>query len=404
MPPFVSSFDGFVAKTVPVSLVNLGSNQKLDINLYYRAQADASKLPVLLLHGATMGANMFMRHYPDDKAALGYWLEESGFDPILVDWRCSLNVVDRLVYANEGSSLCQNQSVAFDLDKVAELDLPAIVAEIRLLRPDAKHIGIIGQCMGGGIISQSIASGHLGDALQAADLRLSHLVIMTLGLFYEVQIDGRLKTQDNILARLLAGKEPRTIIDPRTNQDFGGQKPEWPAALDNFYQSAKDMTLMHARSSLNETEELCNRLAFMYGGIFKESQLPTGLHELDSIKQFYGAMPTHFYRHGAQNVRRGWAAPYDAESSMKVSNALVSVAARDRFKMLDAKVTLLTGKLNRVWEHDSIDRMYEWLCRDQVLAQRCSKTIFKEYGHYDLFWGVNSPTEVFPVIREGLMG
>ena len=113
------------------------------------------------------------------------------------------------------------------------------------------------------------------------------------------------------------------------------------------------------------------------------------------------------FRHGADNIRRRQATFFAENPS----------TARDHDKFLDAdahqryldlieaggRVTLITGALNRLWHRDSIDLMYEWLCRGVPLGPgKLVKHILPTYGHQDLLWGRKSTCDVFPKIAAAL--
>jgi hypothetical protein len=148
-------------------------------------------------------------------------------------------------------------------------------------------------------------------------------------------------------------------------------------------------------------DEMCNRLRFMYGMPYLHGRLKKEIHALEHPKltKQFGGIPLHMYIHAARNIRRGHASFYEGT----VDNELfVSDTARDHFKVLD-KVTLITGELNRLWHRNSVDLMYEWLCRGEPeFAKRVEKKVFADFGHQDLLWGNDADTCIFPTIASGL--
>jgi poly(3-hydroxyalkanoate) synthetase len=132
------------------------------------------------------------------------WLETHGFDPWLLDWRGSGLVVDAL----KGQAVLRD---CFDFDRAAEYDVPAALSEIRD-RTKCERIAAVGHCMGAATLAQAIAAGHVGPDKGG----LTHVVLLTLGLFYEPAWDSRVKSGDYVLERLWsAGVDS---VDPRPTQ------------------------------------------------------------------------------------------------------------------------------------------------------------------------------------------
>jgi hypothetical protein len=119
------------------------------------------------------------------------------------------------------------------------------------------------------------------------------------------------------------------------------------------------------------------------------------------IREQFGAVPFEFYRHGAQNILRGFAAEVDAEGRLDCTtpNDEISAELAKRYVNLapfgEFDITLLTGAENPLWHRDSIDRMGEWLSRLGAVPR---KHVLDGYGHQDLWWGRTSHDDVFPLV------
>jgi hypothetical protein len=393
-----------------------------DVELCLWRYRHEGKMPVLLLHGASAGAQTFT--IPKGRSLMDR-LHEERFEPWLLDWRGSLNVAERL-----GSRGLRDKCEQLDFDHTADHDIPAALTKIRDVLSEEKksvpkHLGAVGFCMGGGTLAQSIAAGKDKGAL-------THVVLMTLGLFYKTPAANVLKVQDHLLERLLTldRGEPRgTVfaIDPRVDEeDRYEHQPqwEWPQPLEYLYQNWPgrlhtdeeiENLLEHKKQREADLARMCNRVGFMFGDPYREMNLVPELHEHELPKQF-GAIPLKMYAHGARNVRRGWAAPWNAcdvvttednnegkDEARPDPRIFLNGDSRQHFYDLE-KVTLITGAMNRLWHRDSIDCMYEWLVRgDARPSEKIRKVILKRYGHQDLLWGEQSPRDVFPDILDGLM-
>jgi hypothetical protein len=369
-----------------------------------------ARTPVLLVHGASASSRTF--EYPRGSSIADFLLDFTNLEPWLLDVRNSKRVTEQRL--QDGKRLDEK----FNFDRVAKCDIPLAVKEIRKHRSPDLPLVIVGHCMGAESLARAIASGSLnGDKL-----RPERVLLSTIGLFYEVAIDGRLKAEEYILEELRADGSVE-LIDA-TCDVVDGQvvlRHEWPDDLNALFKAwppwfrphrnANDTAEGNERTTTanrapesgerppDAVAEMCNRLSFMYGEPYYEPALLDEIHSSPTeLKDQFGPMPLHTYVHASQCVRRRWAAPFDAEPE---DRSLVNRDARGCFD--DINVVLITGALNRVWHRDSIDRMYEWLQRDERKDRdRYRKVVFTSNGHQDLFWGRNSWSEVFPVIADEL--
>ncbi len=336
------------------------------------------KVPVLLLHGASACHESFTIGHT---MSLTEYLCAEKYEPWLLDWRGSGRLVDELRDQRGGLVRFPDQ---FTFDHAAKWDIPAALRRIRD-ETKAPRIAAVGHCMGAASLAQSIAAGHTKDS------GLTHVVLLALGLFYEPAFDGRIKSQDHVLER--ARQEKGLVVDPRGE----GWSSELQALYDAWSLRPHPVPDGHLDESERECIEMCNRISFMYGPPYREKNLPASIHK-EHLRRQFGAIPLQMYIHGAQNIRRGWAAPFDARDN---DMSLIGGAARDRFKKLES-ITLMTGAHNQLWHRDSIDRMYEWLLRRPPRNRVVRKEILPAYEHQDMLWGLDAPATVFPVIKAGL--
>jgi cholesterol oxidase len=352
--------------------------------LFLRRRRNGGRPAVLLLHGVSARHETFLipppdPAHPDVPRNLVDWLHERGFEPWLLDWRGSGLTVDR---AAEDETLERLRST-FDFDHVARFDIPAALRTIEASTRRA-CTRAVGHCMGAASLAQAIASGQAPG--------LEHVVLLTIGLFYEPAWDGRLKTQDHALERVRLEEPDLLTVDPRPGK-------RWPRELEEIYGNWPDALRPHPGGDRSETDEVCNRLSFMYGPIYLEENLFPELHEQRLLLEQFGGIPLPMYLQAARNARRGWAAGFDANNE---DVTLIGPEARAFFDGLSA-ITLVTGVRNQVWHRDSIDRMYEWLRRGPKRDDhRVHKEIVPDYAHQDLLWGERAHRDVFPSIEQGL--
>lgn len=400
---------------------------KIDnVRLFLWRLRNDKAMPVLLLHGASAGAQTFTipGSSNGEPRSLMDWLHSRGFEPWLLDWRGSMNVAQDLGQKGLLANIDE-----LDFDHAAERDIPTA---LRLIKEEtnAERLGAVGFCMGAGTLAQAIASGKIEKKLG-----LSHVVLLTLGLFYRAPAESLLKVQDHLLERLLKSDGGREVgrvfaIDPRIDSGCYKGDPgwDWPAALEKLYRNWPGrLKPLHTASEIEEAADvrksilrMCNRVCFMFGDPYREMNLVPELHQHELPRQF-GAIPIRMYAQGAKNVRRGWAARFGANDivtgetgvartgSMKSDprEFLSEKSCRQFFDTLD-RITLISGAMNRLWHRDSIDRMYEWLVRGNIWSASSDpqttieKAILAQYGHQDLLWGVRARRDVFPHILRGL--
>jgi pimeloyl-ACP methyl ester carboxylesterase len=338
--------------------------------------------PVLLVHGASAASDTFRTG--ESQTLVGH-LFSQGFDVWTLDWRASFRRA-RDIY-------CRNRQTDFSIDAAATNDIPAAIRAMRGQGVTGK-IGVVGHCMGGAIVAQGIVQ----DVLPASDVE--NVVLTALGLFYRAAIDNVVKAEDGVLEDLLF-KNHQDLLHPTKEwkQDLCSRPLDddgpWDNLLQGPYEIWKQTPLRHGC-----TNTFCHRVSYMFGMPYLPANIPT-IHDTQLDKQF-GYIPVQFLLHCCQNLRRGYAAPFAGNAKTRSLTSNNVFLRQEKFR--DRKVTLVTGDLNSLWHRDSIDTMYEWLLRgrpsDRPLQVR--KHVLTGYGHQDLHWGKDAPTDVFPRIVEGL--
>jgi len=331
--------------------------------------------PVLLVHGASAASATFRI---GERQTLVDYLLAQGFEVWTLDWRAGMRRAQDLY--------CGNRSTDFTIDAAARYDVPAAIKRISELGSE-KKIAIVGHCMGGGIVSQGIARGHIANA------QVESVVLSGLGLFYKGAIDNMLKAEDQVLEEILANGQALLHPMRRWDPSVCTQDPRdgpWDPLMEEPYSVWLRMPLRHDCNN-----HLCHRLSYMFGMPFLPDKIPS-IHR-DHLPSQFGYIPMKFFLHCSQNLRRGYAAPFG--SMKRPDPAYLNRAAFQQFNL-----TLITGDLNSLWHRDSIDTMYEWLRRGRTSEQPrgLRKHVIRDYGHQDLLWGTGAPEDVFPHILAGL--
>lgn len=373
---------------------------------------------VLLVHGASAGSRTFM--VPD--GGLVRHLVSRGWDVWTLDWRGSnLFASHNPKPVRRGASDGQLSSYAerFDLDRSANDDLPAAIERIAASLRQEGHarpikLSLVSHCIGGAITAMAIGAGCFrAYEGSAAEVHVDNVVLTTLGLFHRVDVDGWLKGNDHVLERLLDELDhfddpDHPVISPWVASARGEPRAGWPSSLESMYELWLRTPLPHGCGN-----ELCNRASFMFGMPYRAQQL-RALHDLpepEGLWSQFGNMPLKMYMHCVRNLRRGFAAPYDAEVLVPGAGADVtrSYASPEHFvgghdRRAPRAITLITGAENQVWHRDSIDRMHEWLINHAAYADRSlfTKHVLPGFGHQDLYWSSEAPAKVYGLISAAL--
>jgi hypothetical protein len=148
----------------------------------------------------------------------------------------------------------------------------------------------------------------------------------------------------------------------------------------------------------------------MFGRPFLEGLVDRRDQTVDALLERFGAMPIALYIQASQNVRRGFAAPYDditwsaAKGEPRSDTGRLDPGSAGKYLHVERfdgmRVTLITGALNQLWHPDSIRRMYDWLKRNREV--QVSKVVLSDYSHQDLYWAPSAPQEVYPRILCGI--
>ncbi|MDH3726739.1 MAG: alpha/beta hydrolase [Myxococcales bacterium] len=329
---------------VPEPTIVEGFDPPPGIPLELRQVSNPGTPPVLLLHGASAQHETF--RIPRSRS-LSDFLWEEGYEPWLLDWRGSRRVTD----AMDVERLEENRYV-LDLDHAAREDIPWALRTIMEARdhedfPKKHKIHIVAHCLGAAVLAQMIAAGDTSFSD-----RLGRIVLLTIGLFYEPPLDGKLKGQLSVLDRLWTEGDVH-VIDPG--------KPEipsrWPPGLRSIYNGIGPGLRPHPGADAEPkcSHALCNRVSFMYGTPFRHPNLVDEIHGVWRVKFSKGrAKPRVGERLQAVFVdgrsekpaAESGEPPVDASSALPVPHSGVGVVSHVQpesgsWRRGDAKGTLL---------------------------------------------------------------
>jgi Alpha/beta hydrolase family len=239
--------------------------------------------PVLLLHGASAGSDTFLTPRPGGGGCqnLVDYLVDCKFEPWLLDWRSSKHVAE-WIQSPASRSNQRPGSAHFNFDEAATQDIAAALEIICKVHEDWKDkgIGAVGFCMGGAILAQAL----LEDLPGVSD-RLSHVVLMSLGLFYSMNLYGRLKAESRLLERVASENPELRFLDPRIRPGTTKLMADWPDSVEGLYQLWRrpyDQARIDADGVLEDDRyvlEMFNRISFMFGEPYLEANLVPEIHD-----------------------------------------------------------------------------------------------------------------------------
>ncbi|MEU9481742.1 alpha/beta fold hydrolase [Streptomyces sp. NPDC048191] len=345
--------------TEQVEEVALRTDDGVLLGLTRIAGGETERPAVLLLHGHTASADMFL--LPETRNLVDVLLD-NGYEPWLLDWRGSC----RLPYNRDGAR--------YTYDDVALYDIPHAVARIRQ-QIGERPLFVVAHCIGSLALSLSISAG-LVPGLAG---------VVSQGVFLTPKMAGRTSLRMALAGELLKNRVDHIPVDFRT---VGLRSKYTPLfALASRKADCPDPTCQILHNSAWGTG----------ASLFVHHNLADVTH--DRLAELLGPAPLWILPHLqrialARSVVR-W---HDTDHRYQAlpPNAL------DAAHRIDAPVLLLSGSENALWQ-DS-----QKLCH-QVLARRqpqldVTYTEIPGYGHLDTFLGRGAALDVFGHLIEFFEG
>ncbi|MCF3132404.1 alpha/beta hydrolase [Streptomyces olivochromogenes] len=319
---------------------------------------DSGRPAVLLLHGHTASADMFLQ--PETRNLVDVLLDE-GYEPWLLDWRGSC----RLPYNETGRR--------YTYDDVALYDIPEAVAHIRGRIGDDRPLFVVAHCIGSLSLSLSMTAG-LVPGLAG---------VVSQGVFLTPKLAGRTSLRMSVAGELLKKRIDHIPVDFRK------------AGLRSKYTPLFALASRKA-SCPDPTCQILHNSAWGTGAsLFVHENLSETTH--DRLAELLGPAPLWILPHLRRiELARSVVRWHDTDHRYRAlpPNAL------DAAGSIDTPVLLLSGSENGLW----LDS--QKLCH-QVLAHRqpqldVSYTEIPGYGHLDTFLGRGAALDVFGHILDFL--
>ncbi|MET9406279.1 alpha/beta fold hydrolase [Streptomyces sp. NPDC002935] len=318
---------------------------------------DQDRPAVLLLHGHTASADMFL--LPETRNLVDVLLDD-GYEPWLLDWRGSC----RLPYNETGRR--------YTYDDVALHDIPEAVSHIRERIGD-RPLFVVAHCIGSLTLSLSMTAG-LVPGLAG---------VVSQGVFLTPKLAGRTSLRMTVAGELLKNRIDHIPVDFRK---VGLRSKYTPLfALASRGAGCPDPTC-----------QILHNSAWGSGAsLFLHANLSDATH--DRLAELLGPAPLWILPHLRRiELARSVVRWHDTDHRYRAlpPNAL-DAAAR-----IDTPVLLLAGSENGLWL-DSQKLCHEVLAHRQPQLD-VSYTEIPGYGHLDTFLGRGAALDVFGHILEFL--
>jgi hypothetical protein len=318
--------------------------------IHVRGEAEPTRGPVLLVHGAGVRANIFRA--PVQTSLVDY-LVARGYDVWLENWRASID-------------LPHNE---WTLDQAAVFDHPQAVKKV-LAETGARTLPAVIHCQGSTSFMMSAVAGLLPQVTPILSNAVSlHPVVPRLSAL-------KLKLAIPLVARLT----------PYLDCQWGIHSPTLIARAITAF----------VRLTHHECDNLvCRYASFTYGTgfptLWRHENLNAETH--DWVKHEFAHVPLTFFRQIQRSVARGHLV--SVSGLPELPEDMVS-----RPPQTDARFVFFTGDRNVCFLPESQQRTYDFFDRHRRNVH--SLHVLAGYGHLDVFMGQNAAQEVFPLMAAEL--
>lgn len=383
-------------------LASLDGQVVIRLGLVFCPAAEPRRRPVLFLHGLSAASNTFTT--PEGTGGLARYVADRGHDAWIADWRGS-----HLHHPTRDVDPDDYDPSRYTLDHVVDIDIPGLLEAVasETDRQDrwpagADHrVDVIAHCVGAGAMAMALAERE-ASWLDPTTRLLGNVVLSTLGITYRSPAQGQLKARTTLVEKhqrreaFRADRQPfpRDFLDPQMDEDH------WVGSVKRSFElwtqfRVGEWAPYPEYGDLGK-REFAYRLAFMYGEPFDARKI-TGVFDRGFLEARFGKVHLQLFRHVAQNLRHGYATPFDSG---------YDTFDLDRYGGVDGfrgrRITLVTGHNNRLWHRDSVDTCFEYLLNRGIPRDALRKYVIRGYAHQDLLWGDDAHRETYPFYYDGL--
>jgi len=304
------------------------------------------KGPVLLVHGAGVRANLFRA--PAPTTIVDYLLQQ-GYDVWLENWRASIDLPPN----------------PWTLDQAALYDHPEAVKTI-VKETGCDEVKAVIHCQGSTSFMMSALAGLVPNVTTIVSNAVSlHTVVPPWSVF-----------KLNVLVPMMG------LLTDYLN-------PQWGLAAPTL--AAKIVSLITALTHHECDNAVCKQVSLTYGAgfpaLWRHENLNDATHEW--LKHEFAHVPVRFFRQMKHCVKRGHLVAVEGMKELPEDFAAQP-------PQTDARFAFFAGKMNHCFSPESQARTFEFL--SGYRKNYHSLHILPDYGHLDVFWGMNAARDTFPLI------
>ncbi|WP_412061638.1 esterase/lipase family protein [Rubrivirga sp. IMCC45206] len=318
--------------------------------VHVRAEAEPTKGPVLLVHGAGVRADIFRA--PTRENLVDY-LARRGYDVWLENWRASIDVP-----RNE-----------WTLDQAARHDHPRAVEAV-VAETGAESVQAVIHCQGSTSFMLSAVAGLVP--------RVRTVVSNAVSLHPVVPAWSRFKLG---------------VVVPLVGTMTDYLNPQW-----DRHAESRIGRVLHRVADLTHREcdnAVCKQVSFYYGSgfpaLWEHDNLDDATH--DWLRTEFADVPMSFYRQIVRGVRAGHLVPDEPGPDLPADIAT-------RAPETDARFAFFAGTENRCFLPESQVRTHAAF--EAREPGRHALHVLPGYSHLDVFMGHAAADDVFPLIESEL--
>lgn len=272
----------------------------------------------------------------------------------------------------------------FDLDDIALTDWPKVVDTI-LAITGQKQVQIIAHCVGSLTLLMSLLSGRL-DKVKVLSVISSQLTIHPSTNWF-----NDLKAGVNLTEKVerYLKQESRPL-----NFSFESSAEHFDKTLDVIcFNSPK----FDGAACYNAT---CNRINAIYGPSYLHKNLNYQTHA--SLNQWFQPISTHAFKQLSRMIlTKKITSASEKAIYLNEHSVLTDDQLPIRVPSLNLPIDFISGEDNKEFLPETTLLTYKWLQNlNAGVKHKYSRTVFKGYGHMDVFIGKAAAIDIFPRLLE----
>lgn len=306
-----------------------------------------NKGPVMLAPG--FGTNGLAFAIDTVETNLPEFLVAHGYDTWIFDYRASTDL--------------ESAKSLFSVDEIAKLDWPAAVAEVRRIS-GAASVQALGHCVGSLSLMLGLLDGLEGVRSAVCSALTPHPVAPFL---------TGVKTKLHLGQALISAG-----IDVMTTE----------VNSDRWQQKMFDQAMKLYPTSEGCRSEVCRKILFMYGEVYKHDMLNDATH--DAIHEMFGTANVLVLKHVTDMVREGHMVDRHGKDTYS-----------EHVGRLKLPIALIHGADNNMFLPEGSKRTFDWLVQNNG-PDHYVRHLIPVYGHMDCFMGKDAAHDIFPIVEREL--